>query len=96
MGYKMSLTPKASLSDGVLDMVVIPELSFIEKITLGVRVLSRSIEKFKKAQLYPVKNVQIEMPEKIFIDTQIDGEIHNIKTNKLSINILPKSLKVLV
>lgn len=95
MGYKMSLTPKASLSDGVLDMVIIPELSFIEKMSLGIHVLRGSIEKFKKAKLYPVQNVEIEMPDKIFIDTQIDGEILNIKTNKLTISILPKSLKVL-
>lgn len=96
MGYKMSLTPKASLSDEMLDMVIIPELSFLEKMNLGIHVLGRSIEKFKKAKHYNVQNVQIEMPEKIFIDTQIDGEIHNIKTNKLTVSILPKSLKVLV
>ncbi|WP_281233870.1 diacylglycerol/lipid kinase family protein [Flavobacterium gelatinilyticum] len=96
MGYKMSLTPKASLSDGLLDMVVIPELSFLEKMLLGTYVLGRSIEKFKKAEHYAVKNVKIKIPEKIFINTQIDGEIHAIKTNKINVSILPKSLKVLV
>ncbi|HEX8015743.1 MAG TPA: diacylglycerol kinase family protein, partial [Flavobacterium sp.] len=35
MGYNMSLTPKASLRDGLLDMIVIPKLSFLEKIMLG-------------------------------------------------------------
>lgn len=96
MGYKMSLTPRASLTDGLLDMVIIPELSFFGKMRLGIHVLTRSIEKFKQAEHYSVQDVHIEMPEKIFIDTQIDGEIHNIKTNKINVSILPKSLKVLV
>ncbi|KOP39790.1 diacylglycerol kinase family lipid kinase [Flavobacterium sp. WLB] len=96
MGYNMSLTPKASLQDGLLDMIVIPKLSFLEKIMLGFNVLRNSIEKFKKAQHFLVKEIQIEMPSKIFIDSQIDGEQHNLKTNKLNIKILPGALNVLV
>lgn len=96
MGYNMSLTPKASLSDGILDMVIIPELSFFEKLSLGFNVLRNTIEKFKKAQHIPVREVHIEMPQKIFIDAQIDGERQNLKTNIIEISILPKSLEVLV
>ncbi|WP_163399748.1 diacylglycerol/lipid kinase family protein [Flavobacterium fluviatile] len=95
MGYNMSLTPKASLHDGLLDMIVIPEISFFEKAILGYNVLKNSIEKFKKSKHYMVKEIQIEMPSKIFIDAQIDGEQHNLKTNKLKVNILPASLQVL-
>ena len=96
MGYNMSLTPKASLHDGLLDMVIIPKLSFFEKIMLGYHVLRNSIEKFKKARHFLVKNIQIEMPSKIFIDAQIDGERYNLKTNKIKVSILPGALQVLV
>lgn len=96
MGYNMSLTPKASLQDGLLDMVVIPELSFFEKSILGYNVIRNSIEKFKKAKHYLVKEIQIEMPSKIFIDAQIDGEQYNLKTNKLKVTILPAALHVLL
>jgi diacylglycerol kinase (ATP) len=96
MGYNMSLTPKASLSDGILDMVIIPELSFIEKLLLGFNVLRNSIDKFKKAKHYLVNEVQIERPLKIFTDIQIDGEQHNIKSNTIAVSILPGGLKVLV
>ncbi|TPG44123.1 diacylglycerol/lipid kinase family protein [Flavobacterium pectinovorum] len=96
MGYNMSLTPKASLSDGLLDMVIIPELSFIEKLLLGFNVLRNTIEKFKKAKHYLVNEVHIKMPQKIYIDAQIDGEQYNIKTNIINVRILPKALKVLV
>ncbi|MFG4003403.1 diacylglycerol/lipid kinase family protein [Flavobacterium aquidurense] len=96
MGYNMSLTPKASLSDGLLDMVIIPELSFIQKLLLGFNVLRNTIEKFKKAKHYLVNEVHIKMPQKIYIDAQIDGEQYNIKTNIINVRILPKALKVLV
>lgn len=96
MGYNMSLTPKASLSDGFLDMVIIPELTFFEKLILGFNVLRNSIEKFKKAKHSLVSEVHIEMPQKIFIDAQIDGEQQNLNTNIIIVSILPKSLQVLV
>lgn len=96
MGYNMSLTPKASLSDGQLDMVIIPELSLIEKLLLGFNVLRNTIEKFKKAKHYLVHEVHIKMPQKIYIDAQIDGEQYNIKTNIINVHILPKALRVLV
>lgn len=96
MGYNMSLTPKASLQDGLLDIVVIPELSFFEKLILGFNIITNSIETFKKAKNILVTDLHIEMPEKIFIDTQIDGELHNLKTNHLTIGIIHNGLQVLV
>jgi len=95
MGYGMSLTPKANLSDGLLDIVIIPSLSFREKLLLGYNVLRNTIEKFKKAQHFPVDKLHLELPEKIFPDVQIDGEYHNLKTIKLDISLLPMSLTVL-
>lgn len=96
MGYNMSLTPNAKLNDGVLDMVIIPQLTFLEKLLLGFNVLRNSIEKFKKAQHTPVREILIELPQKIFIDAQIDGEFQNLKTNVIQVNILPASMQVLV
>jgi len=96
MGYNMSLTPKASLHDGSLDMIIIPKLSFFEKIILGYHVLRNSIEKFEKAKHFLIKDIQIEMPSKIFIDAQIDGEHYNLKTNEIKVSILPNALQVLV
>ncbi|MBF4486262.1 diacylglycerol kinase family protein [Flavobacterium sp. CSZ] len=96
MGYNMSLTPKASLSDGILDMVIIPELSFFEKLMLGFNVLRNTIDKFEKAKHNQVKEVHIEMPQKIFIDAQIDGEQRYLKTNIIVVGVLPKGLQVLV
>lgn len=96
MGYNMSLTPKASLTDGLLDLVTVPRLSFIEKISLGYYVLRNKVNKFKKAQHTLIDHLHIELPEKIFTDTQIDGEYHNLKTNKLQVSIIKQGLKVLI
>ena len=96
MGYGMSLTPKANLNDGKLDLVVVSKLNFIDKLILGMRVVSNKIEKFKKAQHTLIENINIEIPEKIFLDTQIDGEFHNFKTNKIEVSIIKSGLKIIV
>lgn len=96
MGYNMSLTPKASLNDGWLDLVIISKLSFINKLSLGMHIVTNKIEKFKKAKHILVQKVNMEMPDKIFLDTQIDGEFYNLKTNKIEVTIVKNGLEVLV
>ncbi|KIO54648.1 diacylglycerol/lipid kinase family protein [Flavobacterium hibernum] len=96
MGYSMSLTPGALLTDGKLDLVLIPELSFFEKIALGYHILTRSVSRFKKAQHHLVQSLQIEMPTNIFTDAQIDGEHYKLRTNTCRISAEPAALSVLV
>lgn len=95
MGYNMSLTPKASLVDGQLDLVIVRELNFREKIKFGFHVLQNSISEFKKARQLSIEKCNIRLPEKIFTDIQIDGEFYNLKTNKIEIGIIKKGLSVL-
>jgi len=96
MGYGMSLTPKASLSDGLLDLVIIPSLSFREKLLLGYYVLRNKTDQFKKSQHFLLNKLHLELPEKIFPDIQIDGEYHSFKTTTIEISILPKALQVII
>jgi len=95
MGYNMTLTPRASLSDGWLDMVVIPEITLVSKLKLGYAVLRNKIEHFREAEHTLIQNLKIEMPDKIFTDAQIDGEHHNLKTNIIEISIIKKGLNVI-
>ncbi len=95
MGYGMSLTPKASLQDGWLDLVIISKLNFINKIALGMYILSNKVEKFKKAQLSLIQKMSIEIPNKIGIDIQIDGEYHYLKTNKIDVSIIKNGLEII-
>lgn len=96
MGYGMSLTPQAKLNDSYLDLIVVPKLTFSQKILLGLNVLNHSFPKFKKAQSLRVQSLFIHQPERIYTDIQIDGEYHSLKTNKINIEILPAALKVVV
>jgi diacylglycerol kinase (ATP) len=96
MGYGMSLTPKASLQDGWLDLVKVSKLGFIDKLVLGMYVLSNKIEKFKKAEHTLIQKLSIEIPNKINTDIQIDGEFHNVRTNKVNVSIIKNGLEIIV
>ena len=96
MGYKMSLTPKASLQDNWLDLVVVPELSFLKKILLGYYVLRNKIEDFKLAEHNLIRKLDIEIPDAADLDIQIDGEYYKLETNVLQISIAPMGLRVIV
>lgn len=95
MGYNMSLTPKASLNDGWLDLIIVPKLSFIKKMALGYHVLRNSVEKFKKAEHALVQNLDIEVPDVTQLDAQIDGESHVLNTNKINVSIIKNGLTVI-
>lgn len=42
MGYKMSLTPRASLQDGLLDLVIVPELSHFKLFIFAILFFSKN------------------------------------------------------
>jgi len=94
MGYGMSLTPNASLIDGKLNLVLIPKISLINQIKMGLHVVSKKAEVFKMAQHSLIENIAIELPEKIFVDIQLDGEYHNLKTNKIEISVIKNGLEI--
>lgn len=95
MGYNMSLTPKASLNDGWLDLIIVPKLSFIKKMALGYHVLRNSVEKFRKAEHALIQNLDIEVPDATQLDAQIDGESYIFDTNKINISIIKNGLTVI-
>lgn len=94
MGHGLSLTPRARLNDGLLDVLIVPEVNFIEKVALGIHILCRTVPKFKKGRAIQLRSFQLEMPLRIFIDAQIDGDHFYFKTNKLAISVLESALKV--
>lgn len=95
MGYGMSLTPNASLVDGKLNLVLIPKISVINQIKLGLHIVSKKAEVFKMAQHSLIENIAIELPEKIFVDIQLDGEYHNLKTNKIEVSVIKNGLEII-
>ena len=95
MGYKISLTPKASLQDGLLDVLVIKNIGRLKMLWLGFLILIRKVHWLKESRSFQTKKVSLKSNEADFFDTQVDGEHHRIDANELSITMFEKSLCVL-
>ncbi|MGK4567970.1 diacylglycerol/lipid kinase family protein [Flavobacterium sp. 3HN19-14] len=96
MGYNMSLTPKASLQDGLLDLMVISKVNFFEKLYFGLLVMLRKPHFFSKYKHFLVKDMSVKYRRKTVIEMQLDGEYYTIESNTLSISVLPGALNVIV
>jgi YegS/Rv2252/BmrU family lipid kinase len=96
MGYNMSLTPKASLSDGFLDLVIVPKLNFFHKSVFGMQVLTKKTHKNKKVTHTLIKDLQVQFDEVANLLIQIDGEHLHLETNTICIKIIEKSLTIIV
>ncbi|APQ17276.1 diacylglycerol/lipid kinase family protein [Maribacter hydrothermalis] len=95
MGYKLSLTPKASLQDGLLDVLVIKKIGKFKMLWLGFLILIRKVHWLKESKSFQTKNIQLKCDDSEFFDTQVDGEHNRIDNNHLNISLLEKSLCVL-
>mgnify|MGYP006083914553 FL=1 len=94
MGYDISLTPKASIQDGILDAIVVEPLNKLEIIYFGFLLLIKRPQSFKKAHYFLTKNLEITNLEKGGVLAQIDGESVQIKANQINIQIKQAALSV--
>lgn len=95
LGYKFSLTPKASLQDGFLDVMIVPKMGKLKTFLLGLLILVKKQHWLKEVKNYQDKHIKITQNEGHFLETQIDGELHSINADTISISILEKSLNVI-
>ncbi|PXX30705.1 diacylglycerol kinase family protein [Arenibacter sp. ARW7G5Y1] len=95
LGFKISLTPKASLMDGQLDVIIVPELSRIKMLLFGVLMLTRRYHWLKEVKTYQTKTLQINRKGRPFLESQIDGEFHKVEDTNIHISVLEKSLGIL-
>ena len=95
MGYKLSLTPKASLQDGLLDVLIIKKIGRLKMLWLGCLILIRKVHWLKESRSFQTKEVNLKCEQSDFFDTQIDGEHNRIDNNELTISLQEQSLCVL-
>ena len=95
LGFNISLTPEASLMDGQLDVIIVPEISKIKMLLFGALMLIRKSHWLKEIKTYQTKNIEIYRNEGTFLNSQIDGEFHKVEDKKISISVLEKSLDIL-
>lgn len=96
MGYNFSLTPKASLTDGLLDVLVISKMSRLKLCLLGILILFRKQYLLNEVQSIKTKSLNISSKTKQSFEAQIDGELRLINNNSISISLLPKKLNIIV
>jgi diacylglycerol kinase family enzyme len=95
MGYSMSLTPKASLQDGLLDVLIIAKLSRFKVLWLIVLMLFKKVHWLREAKSFQTKKIRLSRNDDSYFEKQIDGEYHKTKSDTLEISVQEKSLRVI-
>lgn len=96
MGYRLSLTPKASLQDGLLDVLIISKIGKAKMIWLGLLILFNRPYLLKEAKSFQTQRIELYTVNGANLNTQIDGEVHSVKNGIISIRIIEGALKVIV
>jgi diacylglycerol kinase family enzyme len=82
-GYNAYISPGASLSDGMIDLVIVSPFSFVKAPILGLQVFTKSIYHSNNIEVFRVKNAIIEREKAGFIhidgDSMTDGKTLNVK-----------------
>lgn len=94
MGYKMSLTPQASIRDGLLDFLLIPKISIFKQLYYGVLVVLKKTHLFENAIYAQVNTMQVQVLEHGDSTLQLDGEYYRFTTSEFKIGVLSNALRV--
>lgn len=95
MGYNMSLTPKASLTDGLLDYLMVPKINIFKQLTFGLYVILKKTDKFRKTDYVQTDKITVEIVGQEKNGFQMDGEYYEYDTNKFEISMIKGGLRVL-
>lgn len=96
LGYRLSLTPKALLNDGLLDVVIMPQVGKIKILWFGILFLLKKQHLFKGIENFQTRELKIFKKKSHFFEPQVDGELHIIESDSIVITIKEKSLNVIV
>lgn len=96
MGYRLSLTPKASLQDGLLDVLIISKIGRLKMLWLGFLLLLNRPYLLREAQSFQTDSLELYTDNGTALNTQIDGELHSVQNGIISIKNIKNGLKVVV
>ena len=92
-GNGAKITPLADISDGMLDITIVDMFKWTQMPTLGLRLMSGSLDKSPKVHCYRGQHITISRESRG--PAHADGDWFNTDEH-LEIKILPGSLKVIV
>jgi diacylglycerol kinase family enzyme len=90
-GGGMHIAPNARLDDGLLDIVLVGDLTLPEKVYFASKLYSGKAGKLRKVQMLRGHRLSIRSPHKVFIEA--DGEL--VGTTDAHFEVLPSALNVL-
>ncbi|WP_299778936.1 diacylglycerol kinase family protein [uncultured Formosa sp.] len=96
LGYNMSLTPKASLEDGLLDVIIVPTISTFKMVVFGALMLLKKIEWMKEVKGFQTKILTLKLKSGDVFESQVDGELLSIRGKSVVISLKEKALTVIV
>ena len=95
-GYNFSITPKAKANDGKLELVYTENNSLLVlfyNLIISLLIKRKSFQLLKYSEL---NKISITKTNSTPFCLQIDGEILNINKKKIVLELVPKSLRVIV
>ncbi|MEO8933853.1 MAG: diacylglycerol kinase family protein [Xanthomarina sp.] len=95
MGYNVSLTPQASLNDGLLDALIVPKMNLLKTLFFGFLILFKKQHILSEVKAYEIKEMTISIQDQEFFESQIDGDFHKINSSTIHISILENALLVI-
>jgi diacylglycerol kinase family enzyme len=91
-GGGMLWSPKGKLDDGLLDVILIRDLSRAQLLTLAPRLFTGTLSSVPGISLYTVKTAQIVAQKKLWLE--LDGEAYH--TQSVQYSVMDKALSLLV
>jgi YegS/Rv2252/BmrU family lipid kinase len=95
LGYHVSLTPKASLQDGLLDIILVPKTNRFKTILFGLLILFNKHQILRDVNSFQTKKAELMKQNEDYFHSQIDGEYCTVNDKSISISVLEKSLSVI-
>jgi YegS/Rv2252/BmrU family lipid kinase len=92
-GNNARIAPLASLQDGLLDVVVVDDVSIVQAAALVPRLFNGTIDRSRHVTITRGKRIEIRRPDAG--PAHLDGEPLSLP-EQLSIEVVPQSLRVLI
>ncbi|CAH8281777.1 YegS/Rv2252/BmrU family lipid kinase [Mariniflexile fucanivorans] len=96
LGYHVSLTPKASLQDGLLDVLIVPNLNNAKMLLFGIFMLLKKPKTLKEARCFQTKAIKLQRNQGDYFEAQLDGEFLKIQESSIEISINEQALIIIV
>lgn len=91
-GNNAYISPEASISDGKIDLCIIKKFSFFGALSLGIKLMTKTLHKSKYIEIIRAKEIEIKQKDDF---CHLDGDFINCG-NSLDIKIIPGAINMII